>query len=209
MQMRIIGRLAGIVAAALLLTAPVHAFDEGIEYRALEQKQATQSGEKVEVLELFWYGCPHCYHLEPMLERWLANKPDYVEFRRLPAVLGRGWVNHARAYFAAEILGVLDRLHIPFFRALNDQKQRLYDEESIADWFEAQGVDREEFLRAYKSFVVDMNMRRAKQYGERVGLDGVPSFIVNGKFLTSPSVAEGSERMFQVVDFLTAREAAK
>ncbi len=206
MRIRFIGQLAGIMVAVLLLAGPVHAFDEGIDYRTLDQKQSTQTGEKVEVLELFWYGCPHCYQLEPALDRWLARKPDYVEFQRMPAVLGNGWENHARVYFTAEMLGVLDRLHVPFFKALHDEKQRLFDEDSITDWFADRGVDREAFSRAFNSFIVDMKMRRSKQYGHRVGLDGVPSFIVNGKFLTSPTITAGSERMFQVLDFLTARE---
>ncbi len=206
MQVRIFEQLAGIMTAALLFFGPVQAFDEGIDYRTLDQKQPTQTGEKVEVLGLFWYGCPHCYQLEPALDRWLARKPDYVEFQRMPAVLGNSWENHARAYFTAEILGVLERLHIPFFKALHDEKQHLFDEASIADWFAVRGVDREEFTRAFNSFIVDMKMRRSKQYGQRVGLDSVPSFIVNGKFLTSPSITAGNERMFQVLDLLTARE---
>jgi len=195
------------LAAGLLFSVQVQAFDEGIDYRTLSQAQSTETGDKIEVLEIFWYGCPHCYYLEPALERWLARKADYVQFRRLPAVMGRGWVNHARAYFAAEILGVLDRLHMAFFKVLHDEKRPLPDEDSIADWFAQQGVNREEFLTAYRSFIVDMKVRRTSQLGQRLALDGVPSFLVNGKYVTSPSITAGSERMFQVVDYLTALEA--
>jgi len=195
------------LVAGLLLATGVRAADEGIDYKTLSQPQPTETGDKIEVLELFWYGCPHCYHLEPGLKAWLKNKPDYVEFRRAPAVLGRGWVNHARAYFAAELMGVLDELHEPFFSALHDKKMRLFDDNSIADWFAAQGVDRGDFLKAYRSFIVDMKVRRVSQLGQRLGLEGVPSFVVNGKYLTSPSQTGGSKRMFQVLDHLAAMEA--
>jgi len=197
----------GLLALALMASGAAQAVDEGIEYKTLSSPQATESGEKVEVLELFWYGCPHCYHLEPALNRWLAKKPDYVEFRRMPAVLGRSWAPHARAFFAAEMLGVLERLHEPFFAALHDEKRRLFTDEAIADWFASNGVDREEFMRAYNSFIVDMQVRRAQQYSARIGLDGVPAFVVNGKYLTSPSMTAGKERALQVIDYLAAREA--
>jgi thiol:disulfide interchange protein DsbA len=122
-------------------------------------------------------------------------------------VLGRHWTNHARAYYAAELLGVLGRTHLPLFAALHEKKLRLGDEDSIADWFATQGVDRQEFLKAYRSFVVDMKVRRAQQFGVNLGLDGVPTFLVNGKYLTSPSMTGGSARMFTVIDELTAMEA--
>ncbi len=193
--------------AGLALAGAAQAVDEGIDYRTLGQAVPTETGNKVEVLELFWYGCPHCYHLEPQLKQWLKNKPDYVEFRRLPAVLGRGWVNHGRAFFAAELLGVLDDLHEPLFVALHDKKMRLFDEGAIADWFAAQGVDREEFVKAYRSFIVDMKVRKVSQLGHRLGLDGVPSFVVNGKYVTSATQTGSRDRMFEVIDYLAAREA--
>jgi len=201
------GKFLGALLACLLLSAGARAADEGIDYRTLSQPQPTETGDKVEVLEMFWYGCPHCYHLEPVLKKWLASKADYIEFRRLPAVLGRNWASHARAYFAAELLGVLERIHEPFFSALHDKKMRLFSDDAIADWFVDQGVDRDEFVKAYRSFIVDMKVRRAAQLGNRFGLEGVPSFIVNGKYVTSPSQTGGSARMLQVIDELAAREA--
>jgi thiol:disulfide interchange protein DsbA len=204
-----LGKIWLVLAAGLLLTSGVRSADEGIDYRTLSQPLETESGDKVEVLEFFWYGCPHCYHLEPALDQWLAKQPDHVQFRRVPAVLGRGWVNHARAYFAAELLGVLDKVHVALFEALHEKKLRLFDEDSIADWFAAQGVDREQFLAAYRSFVVDMKVRRVGQLGQQAGLDGVPSFVVNGKYVTSPTQTAGSDRLFPVLDALIAMEAAE
>jgi len=199
--------VSALLLAALMLSFGAKAADEGIDYRTLSQAVPTETGNKIEVLELFWYGCPHCYYLEPSLKKWLARKADYIEFRRLPAVLGRGWLNHGRAYFAAEMLGVLDELHEPFFKALHEKRKRLVDEASIADWFASQGVDKEEFLKAYRSFIVDMKVRRTNQLGQRLGIDGVPSFVVNGKYVTSPSQTGGSEKMFEVLDYLAAKEA--
>jgi thiol:disulfide interchange protein DsbA len=199
--------LAGILVLSMLSSAPAGAFDEGIDYKTLAQPQPTETAEQVEVLELFWYGCPHCYHLEPQVERWVASQPDHVRFRRLPAVLGNHWAIGAKAYYAAETLGVLDRVHQPLFEALHKQKRRLDDEASLADFFAEQGVDRDEFLKALRSFIVDVKVRRAIQYGQRVGLDGVPAFVVDGKYLTSPSLTGSSERMFRLLDELVAREA--
>ncbi len=209
MYKRLFGPLLGVLTAALLFAADAGAFDEGIDYKTLSQPQPTETGDKIEVVELFWYGCPHCYHLEPKLKSWLEAKPDYVEFRRMPAILGRGWVIHGRVFFAAELMGVLDQVHEPFFKALNDEKRRLHDEKSIADWMAEQGVDRDEFLKAFRSFVVDMKVRRAKQYGQRLGLEGVPAFVVNGKYTTSPTQTASAERTFQVITHLAAIEARK
>ncbi len=196
-----------LLAAAVLLPAAARAFDEGIDYKTLSSEQATESGDKVEVLELFWYGCPHCFHLEPVIKNWLTSKPEYVVFRRMPAVLGGSWANHARAFYAAEAMGVMERLHEPFFAALHEEKQRLYSPDDIADWFEKHGVHRDEFLKAFHSFIVDMKVRRAQQYGNRIALDGVPAFVVNGKYITSPSMTAGAKRAMEVVDFLAAKEA--
>lgn len=209
MPARFLGILTGLMAAALLFSASAAAFDEGIDYQTLSKPQATESGDKIEVVELFWYGCGHCYQLEPKLKEWLADKPDYVEFRRMPAVLGRGWAGHGRVYFALEMMGEVERVHEAFFSALHDEKRRLFDESSVADWLAQQGVDREEFLKTYRSFVVDMKVRRAMQYGQQVGLEGVPFFVVNGKYTTSPTMTAGTERALEVITHLAAMEAGE
>lgn len=197
----------GLLGLSLLAAFQAQAFDADIDYKVLSKAQPTESGDKIEVLELFWYGCPHCYQIEPGVDRWKAQQPDYVEFRRMPAVLGSSWTNHARAYFALEMMGVLDKVHEPLFKALHTDKKRVFDDESITDFVVQQGVDRGEFLKAYKSFVVDMKVRRSSQLTRRMGIDGVPSFVVNGKYVTSPSLTGGSQRMFQLLDHLVAIEA--
>lgn len=189
-----------------LTALPVRAFDEGIDYQTLAQVQPTQSGNAIEVLELFWYGCPHCFQLEPTLTSWLATKPQNVVFRRMPAVLGPSWENHAKAYYAAEALGVLDRIHEALFSALHLQKKPIGDEESLANFFAEQGVNREEFLKAYRSFAVDMKVRQSKQVANRYGIDGVPAVIVNGRYRTSPTMTASRERMIEVLNHLIATE---
>lgn len=198
-------RLLGMILGGLL-AFPAVALDEGIEYSKLATPQPTETGEKIEVLELFWYGCPHCFHLEPTLDKWLARRPANVAFRRMPAVLGPHWEPHARAYYAAEQLGVLDKVHTPLFDALHVKKRKLADENELAEVFVEQGVSKEDFLKAYRSFSVDTKVRRALELGKRYGVDGVPSFVVNGKYRSSPSQAGGYDKLFEVIDALVVQE---
>lgn len=199
-------RILLALAAGFFSLQVFAAFDEGIEYQRLSRPQPTEAEGKIEVLELFWYACPHCYHLERPLEQWLKQQPESVAFRRMPAVLGKHWEPHARAYYALELMGVLDQVHEPLFYAIHVEKQRLYDEKALTEFLAAKGVDAEEFAKAYKSFYVEMKVRRAIEMGKRYDLDGVPAIVVNGKYLTSPSAAEGSERMFQILDYLVREE---
>ncbi len=199
----------GWVLSMALAATPVLALEEGFDYQLLAQPQPTETGDKVEVLELFWYGCPHCYHLEPVIDKWLAHKPAEAAFRRMPAILGPSWEPHARAYYAMQVMGVLDRLHPKLFTALHRERKRLFTKQALADWVASQGVDRDAFLSAYDSFEVDMKVRKAKLMTRRYGIDGVPSVIVAGKYRTSPTLTAGSERMFKVVEALVAKEAGK
>ncbi len=198
-------RLFGVILGGLL-AFPALAMDEGIDYAKLPQPQPTDTGDKIEVLELFWYGCPHCFHLEPGLDKWLERRPPNVAFRRMPAVLGPHWEPPARAFYAAEQLGVLDKIHTPLFDAMQVKKRKLDSEDELAEFFVEQGVPKEAFLKAYRSFAVDVKMRRAVEMGKRYGVDGVPSFIVNGKYRTSATQTGGIEKLFEVLDYLVAEE---
>ena len=106
-------RFAVLLLSIWLLPLAAFGFEEGIEYQRVVPPQPTDDPSKVEVVELFWYGCPHCYHFEPILEAWAKNKPDYVYFKRIPAIFRDSWVPFARAYYTAQVLGVLDRIHGP------------------------------------------------------------------------------------------------
>ncbi|MEI6412647.1 MAG: thiol:disulfide interchange protein DsbA/DsbL [Pseudomonadota bacterium] len=183
------------------------AADEGIDYQVLPQAQPTANPARIEVLEFFWYGCPHCFQLDPVLNAWLAKKPPQVDFRRMPAILGAQWEPHARVYYAAESLGVLDLIHDPLMEAIHVKKQKLLTEADLVDFVTGRGVDRKKFQEAYHSFAVDSNVKRAVQMGERMGINGVPSLIINGKFRASPVSAGGIDKLMLVLDDLIRKES--
>jgi thiol:disulfide interchange protein DsbA len=194
----------------ILLTTPLwaQAYDEGMEYEEILPAVATDSGDRVEVAELFFYGCPHCFRLEPILEQWLAHKPANVDFKRVPAIFQPSWEPLARAYFTAEMLDVLDRIHLPLFKALHDKKQPLYTEAALRDFFVQHGVAAEDFDATYHSFAVENQIRRAKDLTRRYGIRGVPSMVVNGKYRTNGTIAGGMKEVPKVVDFLIRQESS-
>ncbi|GMQ88568.1 MAG: thiol:disulfide interchange protein DsbA [Gammaproteobacteria bacterium] len=183
-------------------------FDEGIEYQALANPQPTVDKGKIEVLELFWYGCPHCYYLEPELDAWLKNKPDDVVFVRVPAILGPSWELYARAFYTAELLGVIDKIHKPLFERIHKEKKQIRNMAQLKEFFVAQGVSAQDFENTYKSFAVITKTNRAKQAAGLYGIKGVPALVVNGKYRTSAREAGSSKGMLEVVDFLVERERA-
>jgi thiol:disulfide interchange protein DsbA len=200
-------RLYGLLLAALLLPAPLWAIDEGIDYTVLQPAQPTETGDQVEVLEVFWYGCPHCWHLEPVLDAWLATKPAGAAFRRMPAT-GARWEPHARAYYAAESLGKLDAFHEPLFKAMQVQKRPIMTEDDLVKFAGEVGIDPEEFRAAYHSFYVETRVRKAEEMGRRYGIDGVPALIINGKYRTSPSQTASQDRLVEVLNSLVGQEIA-
>lgn len=186
--------------------------DEGIDYRRIEpprRAQPASAGERsVEVLEFFWYGCPHCYHLEPELTAWLADQPATVQFHRLPAANSPRWINHARAFFAAELLGEVDKLHEPLFKALQEQRRALFEDQQLIDFAAEQGIDRAKFEQAYKSFAIDTKVRRSADLAQHFQITSVPALVVNGTYVTSPTQTGSRARTFEVINALIAQELA-
>lgn len=184
-------------------------FTEGKEYTRLSAPQPTSSEEKIEVVELFWYGCPHCYHLEPFVENWLKNKPVDVEFVRLPAILGPGWELLAKGYYTAELLGVLDNIHRPLFDAIHEQKIKINDESALRAFFMKQGIPAADFDKTFNSFAVAVKVNNSRMMTRRYAITGVPTLIVNGKYSTGPSmVNNGNAGVMSVVDYLVGLERA-
>lgn len=181
---------------------------DGIEYRRI-MPNLVETGAKIEVREFFWYGCSHCYAFEPYLEQWLAKLPKNVQFVRMPAVFKDPWPIHARTYYAFEAMGILNKMHRPFFDAMHLERQPLNDPESIADFVKKKGVDREAFLNAYNSFSVETKTGRAKFAMQTYGIESVPTIVVDGKFLTSPQMAGGHDLVLSVVDYLVGKAAAE
>ena len=162
---------------------------------------------KVEVVEFFWYGCPHCFTMEPALNAWLKNKPENVVFKRVPSPLNASWTVHAQFYYAAEALGVTDQLHEPLFEAMHVKKRKLFDKNSLIDFAVEQGVDRQKFSDAWNSFGVYVKVQQAKKLGQRYGLDGVPAIGIDGKYKTSGSLAGTYSKMFEIVSQLVAKSS--
>jgi thiol:disulfide interchange protein DsbA len=183
-------------------------YDEGIEYKRIKPAVPTSTGDNIEVVEVFWYGCPHCNRFEPKLVKWVKDLPKNVTFIRVPAVfINRPvWEVHARAYYTAEVLGVLDKTHQALFDALHKEKRRLFTPEALAEFYAQYGVDKKVFLDTYNSFTVDMKVNRARTLCEEYKVDGVPTLVINGKYLTHGSIAGGDKGMLNVADYLLAKE---
>lgn len=195
--------MAPLVASAGLFSP---SFEQGVAYQVITPEQPTASGEKVEVLELFSYACPHCHRFEPFIERWLKTKPENVKFVRLPVIFRDEWAIYAKAYYAAEALGVVDKIHGPLFSAIHSQKRRLSDESSMAAFFAEHGVSNADFRKVFNSFAVDSKVRRAKELTRRYGINSTPSIVVNGKYRVDGQMAGGlNDRMLQIVDYLVAK----
>lgn len=176
-------------------------------YDPVTPPQPVQNPGKIEVIEFFWYGCPHCYHLEPAMTEWLKNKPANVEFIRQPAVFSELWGKHAKAFFTAEVLGVSDKVHADFFDAIQNRKEKLLTEDELQKFFAAHGVKEEDFRNAYNSFAVYTKLRQAEGMGQRYGITGVPTLIVNGKYRVSASSAKSQDNMLTVTNELIKQES--
>lgn len=179
---------------------------EGVHYVKLSQPAPVSAPTgKIEVLEFFWYGCPHCNALEPALEAWIKRLPADVAFRRVPVAFSATHESHQRMYYALEAMGQLDAMHRRIFAAIHTQQQRLDREADQVAFLKAQGVDEAKFLEMTKSFSVQTKMRQAKQLSSAYKIDGVPAFGVAGRFYTAGSLAGDNQRALAVADFLIDR----
>ena len=175
-------RLFAFLVVGFLL-AP--AFAAAQRYTELKPPQPTEAGGKIEVVEFFWYGCIHCYNLEPALEGWLKKLPPDAQFRRVPAVFNPRWEHDARIFYAFEALGLLDKLHRPFFDAIHQDRLRTDDPRALAQWLQKQGVDAQKFTDVMKSFSVHSKTQRAKLMTAGYKIDGTPAIAVDGRYTVS------------------------
>lgn len=195
------------------LSAPAHAsgFEEGIDYKTIELAVEPKPGTDVVVEEFFYYGCPHCYHVEPMVHAWEKTLPKGVKFVRVPTPFNdrKGhWPLHARAYYTAQQLGVSPAAHGALFDAIHKEKQDLFDRESLANFYAKYGVDKGEFLKRLGSFGIDSLLRKAKLGVLRYKIDGVPTFVVDGLYKTSPAMVGGNQKAMEVVNYLVKKQLA-
>ncbi|MFT6625322.1 MAG: thiol:disulfide interchange protein DsbA [Cycloclasticus sp.] len=181
-------------------------FAEGVDYQLIKPSQPTDDPNRIEVVEIFWYGCPHCNYFEPSLGPWVKAAPKDVNFYRLPAVFNDQWEVHARAYFAAEILNVLDKSHDDLFHALHVEHKVLNTLKKLAKFYTQYGVDEKLFEKTYRSFVVNTKIARSKDMVGRYGVNGVPAIVVEGKYLVTGSMAKSYENMIKIMDYLVEKE---
>jgi thiol:disulfide interchange protein DsbA len=212
MVFRLLSVLSGLFLAfaAYAQSSPV----EGVDYIELKPPQSVESSGKVEVLEFFWYRCPHCYALEPDLEAWAKRLPRDVQFKRIPGILNDDWAVDARIFYTLEAIGELERLHRALFDAIHQQGGvRLRGEafaKWTADWLAKQKVDMAKYDAALHSFSVESKLRRATQMGRAYRLDGVPALAVQGSYVVMASTSRRA--MLNTTDFLigeTRKQLAK
>ncbi len=180
---------------------------EELHYDVVSPPHPVSDPSKIEVLEFFWYGCPHCYHFEPYIKEWLKTKPANVVFIRQPAIFNAHWEAHAKAFFTAESLGVLDKMHDDFYDAIQNKHETLESEADLAKFFVAHGVKEEDFHKAYKSFAVDAKMRQAETLAPSYGIDGTPALVVNGKYRIGAAKAKSFDKMIETANALIKLES--
>lgn len=205
-------RALALVATAVLSLSALAASDsafEGHEFTRLKQAQPVATGNKIEVLEFFWYRCPHCFHLEPGLDKWLKTLPGDAQVRRVPAVFREDWMPGAKIYYTLEQMGLTDRLHAKVFDAYNVQNLNLNDTNVLGGWIASQGVDRKKFESIYNSFSTQSKAMRGARLGTSYALTGVPAFFIDGKYATSMSMAGSEPRLFDVLDQLIVKARAE
>lgn len=195
-----------LFALTFLTQAHAQSFEEGQHYAALDTPVRTASDSGVEVAEVFWYGCPHCYSFKPMIENWAEDIPEYVNYVKIPAALGASWEPHAKAFYALEAMGQLDKVHDALFDALAGERRPLNSGEALADFVSSYGVDGEAFLNNYNSFGVNARMQQAQAKVRGARVTGTPTVLVNGKYRVTASMAGSQEAMLDVVDYLVAQE---
>ena len=195
----------GLVGLSLALVAGSVAAQTKPSYKPLANPQPVETGEKIEVIEFFWYGCPHCFDLEPFLKKWTAKLPKDVEFRRVPAVPTERWMPNARTFYTLESLGLLERMHGEVFDAIHIDRVNFNDEKIQLEWMAKKGVDRSKFAEAWKSFSVQSKTKRAVQLTQSYDVTGVPALVVDGKYFTSVSMTGSPEGLMQTLDSLIAK----
>ncbi|MCA0913069.1 thiol:disulfide interchange protein DsbA/DsbL [Marinobacter nauticus] len=178
----------------------------GEHYRVLDNPVRTASDNGVEVAEVFWYGCPHCYNFKPLAEAWEAEAPDYINYVKLPAALGRSWEPHAYAFYALEAMGELDKVHDALFDALAGERRPLNTPEALADFVAGYGVNAEKFLENYNSFGVRARVQQAQAKIRGARITGTPTMLVDGKYVVSASMAGSHENTLKVVEYLAEKE---
>ncbi|MDW3095808.1 MAG: thiol:disulfide interchange protein DsbA/DsbL [Gammaproteobacteria bacterium] len=196
-----------VVSAAIAADDHAHA-TAGQGYLPLDPAvpRLVENDARHEVVELFWYGCSHCFDFEPYINKWKKEKSDDVNFVRVPAIFNARWEQHARAYYALEIMGKLEQGHELLFSGIHEQGRGLHDLDSMARYLATHDIDEAKFRESFASFAVETKINRAKQLIRQYQVTGVPAVIVDGKYKTSASDAGGYSQLVDVINSLTVHE---
>lgn len=205
--------LAGLLfvsfaAAAEKSVPPTTSWEVGKNYFLIDPPQPTASGDKIEVLEVFSYACPHCAHFQPYAEQLKQSLPAYASYAYMPAVFNAEWEPSARAFYTAQSLGVLDQTHQALFDALHRDHIPLRTIDDLAGFYAQHGVDKAKFLAESASFEVESKLSRANEIVKKDGIDGTPSVVVNGKYRVTNASAGGYPQLLELVDWLVKKEHA-
>ncbi|HJX57635.1 MAG TPA: thiol:disulfide interchange protein DsbA/DsbL, partial [Thiobacillus sp.] len=182
---------------------------EGHDYALVKNPQPVATGSKVEVLEFFWYRCPHCFQLEPGINAWLKTLPKDAQVRRVPAVFRDDWMPGAKLYYTLEQMNLLDSLHAKVFDAYHVENINLNDPAILGGWIARQGVDRKKFEGIYNSFSTQSKATQGARLATTYAISGVPAFVIDGKYATSMSMTGSEARLFEVLDQLIVKARAE
>ena len=196
--------LGGLATAIFTISGSTMAanFVAGKDYSVVANPGKVDVPGKIEVREFFWYGCGHCFTLEPYMQAWLRKLPKDVNFVRTPAAMNPVWEMNARGYYVSEALGVRKKTHLPLFHAIHDKGQQIFDQQSQAKFFVKYGVPEAKFNSMFNSFAITSKISQAKQLARQYQLTGVPAVVVNGKYI----VQGDNGKVIQVVNYLVDRE---
>jgi thiol:disulfide interchange protein DsbA len=200
-------RYAPLLLALLFASEPATALDWGKDYVEVPNQPTSVKRGQVEVLEFFWYACPHCFHLEPELNAWTRKLPGNIVFKRVPGILSDNWMPLARAFYALEATGLQGKLHGALFHAIHEEHLDLNPPGAFLDWAAKKGANRQKLAASYDSFAVETKVARARQKTRDFKLSGVPAFVVNGKYSTSAYLTGGNPQTFKALDELIALES--
>ena len=199
---------AALVAASLFGMAAQAAEAPAAPYVELTNSVPVAVPGKIEVVELFWYGCPHCYSFEPVINPWVEKLPSDVNFVRIPAMFGGPWDAHGQMFLTLEAMGVEHKVHTAVFEAIQKEHKKLTTPEEMAEFLATQGVDKDKFLATFNSFAIKGQIVKAKELAKKYEISGVPTMIVNGKYRFDVGSAGGAEQALKLADKLVDQERA-
>jgi thiol:disulfide interchange protein DsbA len=201
---------AGILILAYTPLTQAQKYEEGVHYNTVAQALPVQTGDKIEVLELFWYHCPHCFALEPALEHWLEELiPENAEYVRMPGIFRRSTIFDARVFFTLEALGIVNKMHADVYQEIHVRKNPFRELADLNGLLQKYGISESDFEAAFNSFAVDTKTKHAQKMFERYQATGVPTIVVDGKYRATASTAGGQTQLMELTNFLVAKAASE